>query len=743
MQDHTPTDPHAPAEQRRTEGSWLDPVTALARLWRPRFVLPGLLLLAAVVWAAMHPWVVSRTIELEFRAERVAPGEAEPLIALEWRRSSDGVVNGRWLGEEDLGARQQRRTIRLELPGPNYATDFYALRWSEAAFDAELVSASERTEIRWLPLRRHDLSPLDAETEITSHRFAGVDGMGASGVAGSPPLGVVPHAIGTLGVFALLLVAALVCEGLRRLYPLVQGFRIPPELAALALLIGVRLWVIGFTPMMLWTDSALYTHHALIFWESGKVEDGSFHFMPGYPVFLSPFVGLFENYTLPLGLVQAAMGVASAWLCLLILRPVVGRWWAIAGMLLLGLDPDLISFERWVLTETLGLFLVMLIAYLASREARRDPQKFAGVAGSIAIAIALGMLCAAAVYVRSALQVLIVLVPVMLLAMRLPRLRVIYAVQAVLVGVIALGLLHPWMSSAKEQHGRYAMALSMNFARIQCAQMSGAIDENQTTAFDHERWLAIAEQVRDGRMSAWNFANAVRTGEVFPKPEQPLTWINHRELVNGYITEESYARKRSARVRAFFIAATTHLGLWTKWDHPRTNINIVEFTSPFRGRYWSDSNIPAPGVNRPWAETDLGPRAKRPLEHLKGSASAGYFEEWVYAWRMLRPAVGLLFLVGLVSSFFRRRYEIFSLAVIALACAMAVSLLTLCAVERYRSVNTGLLVVIAIFGAARLGELFVHRPTPPTPPEPSHDSPPQTPPEGPAGEDDRPFVGVQ
>ncbi len=738
MNDPTPSDPieHAPS---RPEDSWLDPVTALSRLWRPRFVLPGLLLLAAIVWAAMHPWVVSRTIEIEFRAERVATGEAEPLIALEWRRSSDGVVNGRWLSEEDLGPQRQRRQIRLELPGPNYATDFYALRWSRDAFDAELISAKERTEIRRIPLRSKDLPPLDAEVEITSHRFAGAEGMGASGAAGSPPLGVVPHAIGTASVFALLLLAALVCEGLRRLFPLARGLRLSPELAALALLIGVRLWVIGFTPMMLWTDSALYTHHAKIFWDSGKVEDGGFHFMPGYPVFLSPFVGLFENYTLPLGLVQAAMGVASAWLCFLILRPVVGRWWAIAGMLLLGLDPDIISFERWVLTETLGLFLVMLIAYLASREARRDPRKLGGVAGSLASALALGLFCAAAVYVRSALQVLIVLIPVMLLAMRLPRLRILYTVQAVIVGVVAIGLLHPWMSSAKEQHGRYAMALSMNFTKIQCAQMSGVIDENQTTAFDRDRWLSIDRQFREGRMSAWNFANEVRSGEAFPRPEGSLTWINHRELVNGYITDESYARKRSARVRAFIIAATTNLGLWTKWDHPRTNINIVEFTAPFRGRYWTDSNIPAPGVNRPWAETDLGPRAERTLDHLKGSASAGYFEEWVYAWRLLRPIVGLLFLVGLVSSFFSRRYEVFSLAMIAVACAMAVALLTLCAVERYRSMITGLLVIVAIFGCAGLGRLFSGGPTPTQ----SHDSSPPLSPGGPAGEDAQAFEGVR
>ena len=667
-------------------------------------LLPALLVLAGAAWWLGRDWFVARKVTLEVRV--VASGHTTDAegssaeYAVEWRRTRDGIVNGLWLDASafDPASGETRRLV--EFHAPNYTTDFYALRWFDPRAGSVLVEGgSERTLLFGLPLRQVRLAPLPESMPVESLRFAERPEVGAAGVTGSGPLRPRDHLAGITACFVLLLGAAGVVEAARRCARLVPGALLRQESIALGAIIGVRLWVLWFTPMMMWTDSAHYLYNAHRLLTEGRFVLADFHFMVGYSVFLAPFIRLFDAFALPLGIAQSAMGVGTAWMCCLMLRPVLPRPWPVLAMLLVGLDPDAIAYERWVMSETLSLFLVTLIGWLAAREVRRPTDGVRGSLVALGRAALLGLCCAAASYARSALQTFLVLVPAVLVGARLPRLRVIYLLQAVIVGLVALAALAPWMSLAKREHGRYGMALSYNFARLQMAQMSGAIDANQTGVFSAADWERARARIDAGQMSPWTFANEVRTGDVFPKAAG-LTWLNRREALHGEIVEESFARRPYARAWGVWLALTTQLGLWTKWDHERSNTTVEIFTAPFRGHPHGSSNIPDPSVNRDWAGTDLGPRMQRDIGYLRTSTSARYFDEWATGWRLLRPFIGVFFLVGVVASFFARQYGVFSLGMIVLGGVLAVSLIMLGAIERYRVVYTGLMGVVAVYGLA-------------------------------------------
>ncbi len=662
-----------------------------------------LVLLAAAAWWLGREWFVVRHITLEVRvsaSQHEPDAERRAEYAVEWRRARDGIVNGAWLDPAAFDPADGDAPRLVEFAAPNYATDFYALRWLDPRVErVRADGGSERTLLFGLPIRRTSLAPLPESASIDSLRFAGRPEVGAAGVVGSGPLRVRDHLAGFATCFALLLGMAGLVESARRLARLTPTWLLRPESIALGAIVGVRVWVLWFTPMMMWTDSAHYLYNAHLLLNEGRFVLADFHFMVGYSVFLAPFIWLFDDFSLPLGIAQSAMGVGTAWMCCLMLRPVLPRPWPVVAMLLVGLDPDAIAYERWVLTETISLFLVTLIGWLAVREVRRPAEGVRGSLAGVVRAVLLGLCCAAAIYARSALQTLLVLVPAMLIGARLPRLRPMHAVQAAVVALVALAALSPWMSLAKREHGRYGMALSYNFSRLQMAQMSGAIDANQTGVFTASDWQRARERIDAGQMSPWTFANEVRSGDAFPKAEGQ-TWLNRREALHGEIVEESFARRPYARAGAVWLALTTQLGLWTKWNHDRSNITVETFTAPFRGHPHGSSNIPDPSVNRNWAATDLGPRMQRDIAYLRTSTAARYFDEWATGWRLLRPFIGAFFLVGVIGAFFARRYGLFSLGMIVLGGVLAVSIIMLGAIERYRVVYTGLMGVTAVYGVA-------------------------------------------
>ena len=89
---------------------------------------------------------------------------------------------------------------------------------------------------------------------------------------------------------------------------------------------------------------------------------------PGYEYFLALVYFFFGHYYWLIWIIHAILLSASAGLAFLLSRRVLGDRWhysmGIVAAALVGLSPDLITVSSMLMTETLGIFLVLLFLYL-------------------------------------------------------------------------------------------------------------------------------------------------------------------------------------------------------------------------------------------------------------------------------------------------------------------------------------------------------------------------------------------
>lgn len=85
---------------------------------------------------------------------------------------------------------------------------------------------------------------------------------------------------------------------------------------------------------------------------------------PGYPVFLTPFLALFQNPILPIAAAQCLLGVLTAALAWRWYEGLGGRRGAMLATLVLSLDPVLLFHTPLIMTEALFLALMVPAAML-------------------------------------------------------------------------------------------------------------------------------------------------------------------------------------------------------------------------------------------------------------------------------------------------------------------------------------------------------------------------------------------
>lgn len=90
---------------------------------------------------------------------------------------------------------------------------------------------------------------------------------------------------------------------------------------------------------------------------------------PGYPLFLLaiPGVDTSDAYLRRVGLVQAAMGVASVWLVFLIASQLLRPGWSHLAAAITAISPHIANMSSYLLTESLFLFLLLASIYSSLR----------------------------------------------------------------------------------------------------------------------------------------------------------------------------------------------------------------------------------------------------------------------------------------------------------------------------------------------------------------------------------------
>ncbi len=158
----------------------------------------------------------------------------------------------------------------------------------------------------------------------------------------------------------------------------------------------IRAWSFASLPLIFTNDSTEYLAAAT------QIHDGSEVGLsvvrtPGYPVFLA---GLFTLFGLDQNAILAGhhlLGILSAVLLAWAIAPLAGPRGAAAVGIMFSLDPFVLAFESYLLTETLALHLVVLSAALVIRGRGRGPL----------VGLLLGLLLGAAALTRPALQAIV------------------------------------------------------------------------------------------------------------------------------------------------------------------------------------------------------------------------------------------------------------------------------------------------------------------------------------------------
>lgn len=194
---------------------------------------------------------------------------------------------------------------------------------------------------------------------------------------------------------------------------------------------AVRVPALLQIPLVITNDGVGYAQWAISILH-GDFPDLPIFRTPGYPLFLAALFAAAGVGPIPVLVAQHALGVATCTLIAATARRIAGPGLALVCGLLATLDPRLLGFESYLLTETLATFLVIAAAAVALASGR-----------PVLRAAALGAAIAALCLVRPAFQVAAPFLG-LALVLSLDRSRRLPAAAA-LVGV-AGALLAPWLA---------------------------------------------------------------------------------------------------------------------------------------------------------------------------------------------------------------------------------------------------------------------------------------------------------
>ncbi len=358
--------------------------------------------LSVAIWLAIGPVFLSRTVEFTLAAK--SAGEK---WSLEWQDQDGSPINGVWLEPES----DSTGTLHLDVKQaiPNYRFAKLALRWWEAP-GAELLDPG--------PPRLTERVLWFHATPELARSEANIDGtkLGHDSFTSSKPDGgavwLVPQwtparAIDLAAVCLFILLGAAAVYGVYSLGNLRARYN--PEVVAIIVVLVVHVWLALRSPLLFCPDSMDYAVNALRFIEKPVTV---LHLnpwrMPGYSIFLIPFLRVATHYSMLLGCAQGVLAVLTALMASRITRAYLSRPWGALTILLVGLDPVLAVWTRHAMPEVLCAFLATLIGWIL---VQRDLWARSPLYWSIPAAVGVGILGAALCYVRGNYQVLVALAP--------------------------------------------------------------------------------------------------------------------------------------------------------------------------------------------------------------------------------------------------------------------------------------------------------------------------------------------
>lgn len=478
---------------------------------------------------------------------------------------------------------------------------------------------------------------------------------------------------------------------------------------ALAAVIGIRIWMCAWSPVMLSPDSMLYALNAEQILHGQQLVGDDWYRVPGYSAFLTPFVAWTQDFATPVGIAQAVIGVITSIFVFVLLRLYVRGPLPALAMIAVGCDPVLLTYERYLLTECLATGLVTIITVCAILLVRRK-----SVGGWTWFAVVLlGLACGAAIYVRSNLQILAVLIAVIVTFGLMRRGRVLAAIgHGLVLAVVCIATVIPWCYRQLAMYGEFDIAVGTNFTRSMSSWNLGLLDLDQTTLMPADTWHALEPDIAASKLTDYQGVGALVNANprktladdahgVAP-PSRPV----HIENICAAAVRESIARRPFEYLRGISIAGLNLLGMAPFAQHPTARENVL-LSMPLRGEFdWRQTNVTQADHIR--SDPDMQPLIKRVEADTSrladGSSNLVAFNVLFWVYRQARPFVGALCLLGMLWALWRRCWGMFAAGLVVVGNAAGLALVVFSSLDRYGAPLKPLvaaLAVYAVYGLAR------------------------------------------
>lgn len=439
---------------------------------------------------------------------------------------------------------------------------------------------------------------------------------------------------------------------------------------ALILVALAKVLLARHLPLIFTGDSVEYAVNALILHDTGSFSHFNSWRMPGYPVLLAALTYL-APLTAAATVLHITAGLATALLAGLLTQHAAPhrRFIGPLTVLLIGLDPIGLMYERMLLTETLCTLAFSASTWLALDAANRPT--WAAAAFRLALA---AIVLALATLVRANFQVFTALVPLVVgmawffgvpaRANGLPKwLRA--AALVTLGWAVAATCLLPRVIHNGRSHDRYTLAIGSGFTRMLGLTDAGLINLDNPTIFSPAQHLAIIERSKQPWFSGYEVLDA----------------LNHRSLLADRFTELSPWTAADARAALLADDSVRHRQWETFVVSTRAFAHLAGFpigpgSTLKENRWWyqrlaptagptptdpASPSIAPPSTSNWWADpatfTHLDPlrvnavaaATRTSIDAWKRSAFARIFEWSFIAAEVVRPIIAFGALAGLVA----------------------------------------------------------------------------------------------
>lgn len=643
--------------------------------------------LAASGWLVLRPIAISQTLAFTLKAP------TSSTWALEWTRASDGARNGVWIDMPSSGELLVTRRL------PAYAVSDIKLRRESGDGFASVDDATCGTHIFGIASGKTDVPTTFRDGTVV---FADL-----------PRADTKVHAIGLALTGTTIAAAMMTAIGLfawwrRRLARLVT-----PQSIAWALVISTHVWLAIWAPILYCPDSMGYLAGAIRLLREGSLAGFEGPRVPGFGIVLAGLWALPGEFGLWLGMLHALLGLGTSWLAWRIAKKILPSGWSEAALVLVGCSPLLLGWQRFVMSETLSAFLVVLAVWLAMRGERTTGASDDGFGRAALWACVLGLVCAAGAYVRGNLQLLIVLVPILLGVVAWRRWGLAGApVLAAIAFAVGVACVLPRVMWNLGEYGEAKLVVGEGYQRNLTTQMTGVMDDNQSGMLGYGEWQSLTRERETGKVDAYSAQDFWMKSDLVRAPAGLKGW-SARSAKLDVPAMESIAREPARAMRVAALGTLNILGLWRteRWGFSENEY----WSRPLRGirpstverdgsatNMWTGHDI-VEGMSSLSTEDRelLWTRTNRDVTRAISLASARLFARWWSAEDTFRPVCAGFFFFGAIAALIKRDWIVLLLATLVIANATALATLTLSGIDRYGVPFEALLRVVAAYGAWR------------------------------------------